>query len=166
MHLSDRITGGFLAVLGAAAAYGGSLLPPVPGQQVGPNVFPMVIGLGLVACGVAIALRIGQSFEQPEEIVASEDGTHAPAADTPPPIRHAAFKTVVPPLLLLFYAFSVDRLGFIPTAAVMVMATCFALGGNWRTAIPLALLAPPAVHLIFAKLLRVPLPAGLLPMPW
>ena len=109
MHLSDRVTGGFLAALGAAAAYGGSLLPPV---------------------------------------------------------RHGALKTLVPPLLLLFYAFSVDTLGFIPTAAIMVLATSLALGGTWRTAVPLALLAPPAVHLIFAKLLRVPLPAGLLPMPW
>lgn len=166
MHLSDRVTGGFLAALGAAAAYGGSLLPPVPGQQVGPNVFPLVIGLGLVGCGVAIALGIGRSFEEAEEIVASEDGAHAPVSAAPPPIRHAAFKTVVPPLLLLFYAFTVDTLGFVPTAAAMVVATCFALGGNWRTAIPLALMAPPAVHLIFAKLLRVPLPAGLLPMPW
>jgi putative tricarboxylic transport membrane protein len=48
MHLSDRISGSFLVGLGALAAYGGSRLPPVPGQQVGPNVFPMVIGTGLV----------------------------------------------------------------------------------------------------------------------
>ena len=33
-------------------------------------------------------------------------------------------------------------------------------------AIPLAILTPIAVHLVFAKLLRVPLPAGFLPMPW
>ena len=33
-------------------------------------------------------------------------------------------------------------------------------------ALPLAALAPIAIHLIFSKLLRVPLPAGLLPMPW
>ncbi|MCZ0737049.1 tripartite tricarboxylate transporter TctB family protein [Phreatobacter sp. AB_2022a] len=166
MHLSDRVTGGFFAALGAAAAYGGSLLPPVPGQQVGPNVFPMVIGFGLIACGLAIAFGVGRSFEEPEEIVTSEDGSHAPADALPPPVRHGALKTLVPPLLLLFYAFSVDMLGFIPTAAIMVLATSLALGGTWRTAVPLALVAPPAVHLIFAKLLRVPLPAGLLPMPW
>lgn len=166
MHISNRVTGIGLAMLGAAAAYGGSLLPPVPGQQVGPNVFPMVIGTGLVFCGIAIAMGIGSSFEEPEEIVVAEDGRHAPAEATPPPVAHAAFKTAVPPLLLLFYAFTVDYLGFIPTAAVMVATTCFALGGTLRSAIVLALLAPPGVHLIFAKLLRVPLPPGLLPMPW
>ena len=47
MQLSDRISGAFLVALGALAAYGGSRLPPVPGQQIGPNVFPMVVGIGL-----------------------------------------------------------------------------------------------------------------------
>jgi putative tricarboxylic transport membrane protein len=32
--------------------------------------------------------------------------------------------------------------------------------------VPVALLAPPLVHLAFYKLLRVPLAAGLVPMPW
>jgi putative tricarboxylic transport membrane protein len=165
MHISNRVTGVGLAILGAAAAYGGWLLPPVPGQQVGPNVFPMVIGIGLVLCGLAIAAGIGSSFEEAEEVVGAEDGSHV-APEQVAPIPYAAFKTAVPPILLLFYAFTVDWLGFVPTAAVMVAAACFALGGNWRTALPLALLAPPAVHLVFFKLLRVPLPGGLLPMPW
>jgi putative tricarboxylic transport membrane protein len=165
MHISDRITGGILAVLGAGAAYGGSLLPPVPGQQVGPNVFPMVIGLGLLVCGVAIALGIGRSFEEEEAIVTNEDGATAPPPENAP-IAYPALKTMVPPLLLFFYAMTVDWLGFVPTAAVMVIATCFALGGNLRTAIVLGIFAPPAVHLVFGKLLRVPLPAGFLPMPW
>ena len=30
----------------------------------------------------------------------------------------------------------------------------------------MSVLAPIGIHLIFSKLLRVPLPAGLLPMPW
>jgi putative tricarboxylic transport membrane protein len=32
--------------------------------------------------------------------------------------------------------------------------------------VPIAAIAPVLVHLAFYKLLRVPLPAGLLPMPW
>jgi hypothetical protein len=35
-----------------------------------------------------------------------------------------------------------------------------------KLALPLAVLAPVGIHLIFGKLLRVPLPPGLLPMPW
>lgn len=48
MQFSDRMTGVFLALLGAVAPYRGSLQPTVPGQDMGPGVFPMVIGAGLV----------------------------------------------------------------------------------------------------------------------
>jgi putative tricarboxylic transport membrane protein len=40
------------------------------------------------------------------------------------------------------------------------------LGARLKLAVPVALLAPVGVHLVFYKLLRVPLPDGLLPMPW
>ena len=56
MRLPDRATGLFLVGLGSLAAYGGWLLPPVPGQPVGPNVFPIVIGVGAAgATGAALA---------------------------------------------------------------------------------------------------------------
>ena len=41
-----------------------------------------------------------------------------------------------------------------------------ALGARWKLSLPLCVLAPIGIHLIFSKLLRVPLPIGLLPMPW
>src|SRR5436305_1239544 len=78
MRLSDRVTGLFLVGLGAAAAYGGWRLPPVPGQPVGPNIFPLVIGIGLAICGLAIASGIGRSFEEEEEIIPFDSG-EAPA---------------------------------------------------------------------------------------
>ena len=74
MRLPDRVTGLFLVGLGAAAAYGGWQLPPVPGQPVGPNVFPLVIGTGLALCGLAIAFGIGHSFEEEEELIPVEGG--------------------------------------------------------------------------------------------
>ena len=153
MHLSDRVTGGVLVLLGAAAAYGGSRLPAVPGQDVGPAAFPMLIGGGLALCGVLVALGIGQTFEAPEE-----DAEGAP--------RFAGLRALLPPALLLFYVLAVDRLGFLLTAAAMVLAASLTFGARWRLAVPLAILAPLLVHLIFYKLLRVPLPAGILPAPW
>jgi putative tricarboxylic transport membrane protein len=162
MRLPDRVTGLFLVGLGAAAAYGGWLLPPVPGQPVGPNVFPLVIGTGLALCGLAIAFGIGHSFEEEEELIPVEGGQPKPA----PPGRLYGLRALLPPALLLFYVFAADRLGFIITAAIMVYVTSTALGAKWKLALPLAALSPFAIHLIFGKLLRVPLPAGLLPTPW
>ena len=56
-----------------------------------------------------------------------------------------------------------ETLGFLPTAALMVLATALALGASARLAIGMAVVAPFAVHAVFYKLLRVPLPWGVLP---
>jgi len=162
MRLPDRVTGLFLVGLGAAAAYGGWQLPPVPGQPVGPNVFPLVIGTGLALCGLAIAFGIGHSFEEEEELIPVEGDQPKPA----PPGKLYGLRALLPPALLLFYVAVADRLGFILTAGLIVFVTSTALGARWKLSLPLAVLAPIGVHLIFSKLLRVPLPAGLLPMPW
>ncbi|WP_249165677.1 tripartite tricarboxylate transporter TctB family protein [Bradyrhizobium sp. AUGA SZCCT0431] len=151
----------FLVGLGAAAAYGGWLLPPVPGQPVGPNIFPLVIGSGLALCGLAIALGIGRTFEEKEEIVPIEAGQARP-----PTGKLYGLRALLPPALLLFYVAAADRLGFIITAALIVYVTSSALGARWKLSLSLAVMAPIVIHLIFSKLLRVPLPAGLLPMPW
>ena len=161
MRIPDRVSGLFLVGLGAAAAYGGWQLPPVPGQPVGPNVFPLVIGLGLALCGLAIAFSIGHSFEEEEEIIPFEGG-EAPA----PQGKLYGLRALLPPALLLFYVAVADRVGFILTAGIIVFVTATALGAKWKLALPLTVLAPIVIHLIFSKLLRVPLPIGLLPMPW
>lgn len=155
MQLSDRVSGAVLVALGGLAAWGGSRLPGVPGQDVGPAAFPMLIGFGLMICGVLIALRIGQSFEAPEEEEA------APAAS-----RLGGLRALVPPALLLFYMLAAEPLGFLPTAAIMVFVTALVLGARLVLAVPVALAAPVFVHLAFYKLLRVPLPDGVLPAPW
>lgn len=166
MQLSDRITGAYLIVLGGVAAYAGSRLPPVPGQQIGPSVFPVVIGTGLVICGALIAAGVGRHFE---EEVEADLAAHA-AAELATPAHAGSWwrglTALVPPALLVFYVVAVDRLGFLVTAAAMVLALALALGARLRLAVLLALAAPPVVHVLFAKLLRVPLPAGLIPAPW
>jgi putative tricarboxylic transport membrane protein len=167
MQLSDRVTGLFMVALGGLAAYGGSRLAPVPGQQIGPNVFPLVVGIGLAICGGMIAFGIGRRYEEEAEAdlakiqIATETGEHGRSRSW-----WRGLRALVPPALLLFYVFAVERIGFLPTAAVLVLTASLALGARLRLAIPLAIGAPLFVNLVFAKLLRVPLPSGLLPMPW
>ena len=161
MQFSDRVTGMVLTILGAAAFYGGSLQPGVPGQDVGPSVFPMVIGAGLVVCGVLVALGVGRSFE--EEVILVPG---APGERPLPSPAYGGLRAFLPPALLIFYAVAAERLGFLIVAALIVLAVAYTLGARLRLAVPLAILAPLAVHLVFAKLLRVPLPLGLLAPPW
>jgi putative tricarboxylic transport membrane protein len=163
MRLSDRTTGSFVVALGALSAFFGSRLPPIAGQQIGPDVFPLVVGIGLCICGMLVVCGVGRAYEDEAEAVTASHGdtqeqTHSGIV--------AGLRVLLPPALLLFYVVGVNWLGFIPTAALIVLVVSMALGGCLRLAIPLAVLAPVAVHLVFAKLLRVPLPAGYVPMPW
>lgn len=165
MQLSDRFTGLFLVALGGLSAYGGSRLPPVPGQQIGPNVFPMVVGVGLILCGALIALGIGRHFEEEAEADLAAHSA-APSEAQQGNSWARGLLALVPPGLLLFYVLAVDRLGFLPTAAIIVLVSAVALGARLRLAVPIAIAAPLFVHLVFYKLLRVPLPAGFIPAPW
>jgi putative tricarboxylic transport membrane protein len=168
MQLSDRVTGLFMVALGGLAAYGGSRLPPVPGQQIGPNVFPLVVGIGLAICGGMIAFGIGRRYEEEAEADLAKI-TSQIAIETGEDYPHSwwrGLRALVPPALLLFYVLAVDRIGFLPTAAALVLTTSLALGARLRLAVPMAIGAPLFVNLVFSKLLRVPLPSGLLPMPW
>jgi putative tricarboxylic transport membrane protein len=122
-----------------------------------------VIGAGLILCGLMIALGIGHSFEDEADLAAVEGPSEQPRP--PDPLR-SRLRALLPPGLLLFYVYAVDQLGFVPTAAIMIFAAALAFGARLSVALPLAALAPIVIHLIFYKLLRVPLPPGLLPMPW
>jgi putative tricarboxylic transport membrane protein len=158
-----------MVALGGLAAYGGSRLPPVPGQQIGPNVFPLVIGIGLAICGGLIAMGVGHRYEEEAQAdLARITGQSATASGkTDEPARWwRGLKAVVPPALLVFYVLVVDRLGFLPTAAVMVLTASLALRARLPLAIALAIGAPLFVSFMFSRLLRVPLPSGLLPFPW
>lgn len=174
MKVSDHVTGLLLMILGGFTYWGGSKLPPVPGQQVGPDVFPMVIGAALFVCGVLIALGVGRTFEEDEKIVTSESGDvvdieqllQAKDRSKVSIFLAGGWKILVPPVALFFYYFASEKLGFWLTATVMILVLARSQGAKWRGSLLLALLAPAVVHLVFYKLLRVPLPAGIFQFPW
>ena len=111
MQLSDRVTGLALAGLGAIAAWHASKLPPIPGQQIGPSVFPIVIGVGLCACGGLIALGVGHHFEEEAE---ADLAAHSDAAAAP--VKEASWwrglMALIPLALLVLYVLAVETLGF------------------------------------------------------
>jgi putative tricarboxylic transport membrane protein len=163
MLLPDKVTGGVVAILGAAAFFYGSKLPPVPRQQVGPSAFPMVVGAGLVLCGGLIVFGIGRHFE---EVAEADVVALATAEELMPVAAWRNWLTLLPPALLVFYALASETLGFLPTTAIMVLVASFAFGAKPKLAVPLAIIAPFVINMIFLKLLRVPLPSGILPFPW
>ena len=54
---TDRWLGLALALLAAAVLWSARAFPNVPGQKVGAGFLPMLVGAGLLLCGVALVLR-------------------------------------------------------------------------------------------------------------
>jgi putative tricarboxylic transport membrane protein len=62
----------------------------------------------------------------------------------------------------VFYILLVDRIGFIVTGVVYLATLFTVFGVRLRNVLPLALVVTLVIHYAFYKLLKVPLPWGLL----
>ena len=64
------------------------------------------------------------------------------------------------PLAIVFYLAVAERLGFLPTAAIVVAALCAWMGVRLWVALLTGVLAALVVQWFFGSLMRVPLPRG------
>lgn len=156
MKLNDAVWGALFILLSIALLVHIQRFPTIPGQNIGPALFPGIIAVGLAVCGAlliakGLAVR-AQGREHARWL------TFAPWVGSP---RHVmAFFTVI--AVNVFYILLVDKLGFIPTA-VIYLAVLFAVFGvspRWNPV--LAVTITLLIHYSFYKLLKVPLPWGLL----
>lgn len=156
MKLNDAILGLVLLALGSAVLFAIQGYPRIPGQPVGPALFPGLIATGLCVCGVLLVVR---GLRQPRQAwVVFEDWVRSP--------RHLAALAV---LLgsIVFYIVAADWLGFLPTALLILLAMFAALRVPPGRSLLIAVVATGVVHFAFYKMLRVPLPWGLLtPYAW
>jgi putative tricarboxylic transport membrane protein len=130
--------------------------PRIPGQQVGPALFPGFLAAGLAACGILLVLK-GLSARR-------GDGGHADwiafAAWTRS--RHHSFAFALMIGVNVLYIVAVDTLGFIPTGVIYLGALFWVFGVRARWIVPLAVVVTLVIHYSFYKLLKVPLPWGAL----
>ena len=152
MKVNDALAGAALAALGAVLLWHIQSFPPMPGQKFGPAWFPGLIAGGLIICGALLV------------VARLRAATREPLLALPEWARRARPVASVASVVagLLFYVLLVDWLGFHITAAALLLAWSRLLGASWRLALPVSLAATVAIHLAFYKLLKVPLPWGLL----
>ena len=156
MKINDAIWGALLLLLSVPILIHIQGFPNIPGQKIGPSLFPGFIAVGLAACALALiatglAARPGDSNQA--AWIDAEPWMRSP--------RHIAALALVIGVNV-FYILFVDVLGFIPTAVIYLAALFAVFGVRTRWILPLALLVTLAIHYSFYKLLRVPLPWGLL----
>ena len=154
MRSSDRWTGTALALLGLAVLWSARAFPSVPGQKFGAGFLPMLVGAGLVVCALALIVRSWRGAAYP-------GGAAGDATDGEPRREHFGSSLVIV-AAVIGYIVLADRLGFLIVAPLCLVASFLALRVRLKSALFWAVAGTIFVHVAFYKLLRVPLPWGVL----
>jgi putative tricarboxylic transport membrane protein len=157
VKLSDAVFGLVLlalalTVLAIAASY-----PTVAAQRVGPALFPSLIAIGLAVGGVFLIVR---GWRQRATVPMLRWDPWARSK------RHVSGLVAVI-ASVVFYVATVNRLGFLLTSFAILLVLLRVFTVPWQRSIVIAVIASLAIHFAFYKLLRVPLPWGVLaPVAW
>jgi putative tricarboxylic transport membrane protein len=154
VKFNDAILGGVFLALSIAVLVNIQGFPNIPGQKIGPGAFPGLIALLLAGCSVALIWK-GIRSQTPLVAVGAWLGS-------PRHVRNFLLTVGA----LVFYILAADKLGFLICGALILVSLLLALRVKPLLALVLALVLPVVIHLIFYKLLRVPLPWGVLPVLW
>ena len=152
MKLNDTVWGALLLALSLAILWNIRTFPQIPGQSIGPAAFPGLLAVALAGCALALivrGLRAGHARMVFGDWIRS---------------RHHVGNFVLTVAVLLFYIVAADKLGFLVTAALILVAMFLKLGVRVKVAVPVAIGTVFFIHIIFYKLLRVTLPWGVLPV--
>ena len=152
MKLSDAVFGLLLLALGATVIAVVSSYPTIAAQRVGPALFPALIAIGLMIGGAILLVR-GWLARATVPWLQFEPWVQSP--------RHVAgFIGVI--ASVVFYIVVVDWLGFFLTSLIILTVLFRLFGVALGRSIMIAAIATFVIHFAFYKLLRVPLPWGVL----
>ncbi|KKB86064.1 hypothetical protein VW29_04030 [Devosia limi DSM 17137] len=152
LKVSDLGSGLAIASLGALVFAQSRSFPAAGGVPVGPSFYPGLIGGVLFVCGVALAISsIKQRTALP--VVALPGWTRKPRSVL-------AVGAIVAAIVL--YAVLSAQLGFLATAMLVTTVLLLAFGVRWYASLGAALALSVVLHVLFAVLMRVPLPYGLI----
>lgn len=153
MQIHDALIGALLAVLGIAVILYVASFPTVAGQYYGPDLFPRLIGIGMVLFGGGLVLR---------GFAARAGGLRL--LDLPGDAQMR--KSLLAALYICAAVAAFVFLGEIIGAQILVFAILLvgllARYGRPVVSLPLALALTLVFDQTFRALLKVPLPSGLL----
>jgi len=157
MRFNDAVFGVLLIAFAIAEIVYTRTFPSLHGQAYGPDLFPVLIGVGFLITGAVLTIQ-GVRSRGTVRLMA----VGAWAADR----RNIAnFALVL--LALLFYIVASDWLGFVLTAFLILFVLLWSFGCRLTTSLVVATLTTLGVQALFARALLVPLPWGILqPVAW
>ena len=152
MKINDAIIGVILTVLGAVVLVHVQGFPKIPGQQYGPGLFPGSIAAGFVVCGLLLIVG-GVRSRAGDPWLAAGAWLRSP--------RHVRALAMIVAGMVAYIALA-ELIGFLILAPILLFIWFLALGVRWTTALGGAVLTTFVIWYAFYKLLRVPLPWGVL----
>lgn len=151
MKINDAVFGALLLVLGLAVLVHVQSFPKIPGQNVGPALFPGTVAGALVVC--ALLLIVSGVRSRPAPWFEARTWMRSP--------RHlGAFVAVIGSTIA--YILLANSVGFLIVAPLALFAMFIAFGVRPVTAVIVAIVGTLVIGYAFYKLLRVPLPWGVL----
>ncbi len=156
MRFNDAIFGVLLIAFAIAEIAYTRTFPSLYGQAYGPDLFPILIGVGFLITGTiltvqGVAHRAGSLVE-----------IGAWAAE-----RRNVVNFALVLLALLFYILASDWLGFVLTSFIILLALLWSFGCRLTTSLAVAVVTTLGIQALFARALLVPLPWGILqPVAW
>lgn len=153
VRLNDAVIGAILLVLSLATLWHVQDFPTMPGQPYGAALYPGLVSVGLAIVSVLLIVQGIRSGDPMLSVQMAGRG------------HLTAFATTVGSLV--FYVLFVDWLGFIVCSLLMLSALMWSYGVRRVLIAPVAIVATLVIHAGFFKLLKVPLPWGVLqPIAW
>ena len=151
MRANDTISGFVLIVLALAMMALTIHFPEFPGQKYGPALFPRILGVGVIICGIFVVLN---------GLRARRAG--APWLEIAPwvhePWRLGNFLLTL--AMLLLYILVSETVGFILISLVFLGSLFLWLGVRPIPTLVITIAATLSIQYFFGTLLRVPLPRG------
>jgi putative tricarboxylic transport membrane protein len=148
MRIHETLLGLLFMALAAAVFAYTFTFPAMPGQNVGPSMFPRVISAGIFVCGLVMAVSGWRSGRKLVEV--------DPALREPRQLLSFALV----PLAIVFYIVAAPRLGFLPVAAIIVAVLALWMGSRVWVALLTGVVSAFVIHWFFASVMRIPLPRG------
>jgi len=152
MKINDAVFGAVFALLGAVVLVHVQSFPNIPGQQYGAAIFPGLVAAGFVVCGVLLVMSGAR---------ARGEGGWFAAGDWMRSSRHVLAAAAIVAGVAAYIALA-ERVGFLLVAPILLVVWFRVLGVRWGAALLAAAVTTVVIWYGFYKLLRVPLPWGVL----
>ncbi len=150
MGTKDYIGGGIFVALGVFIWSMTLQFPELEGGHPGPSLFPRVLAFLFILFGAMVVFNGWKSRRVKEETPTGEE------------IPLNNFNPVLVMILIAAFIALANRLGFIITGAAILFILMMKLRVSLLRSSMVSILLVCFVYLMFSKLLRVPLPIGLL----